>query len=90
MFRAVVYKVNVLVLKSLLFLIKTYRFLFGFWTKGCCRFYPTCSAYAEEALQRHGVIRGLYFTIRRLVRCHPFHSGGYDPIPKERLRTHGH
>ena len=46
-----------------------------------CRFYPSCSAYAQEALARHGAVRGTALTIWRLLRCHPFHPGGFDPVP---------
>jgi len=46
-----------------------------------CRFYPTCSQYAMEAVGKHGVWRGCWLTLRRLLKCHPFHPGGYDPVP---------
>jgi len=47
-----------------------------------CRFYPSCSHYGFEAVQTHGAIKGVYLTVRRILRCHPFHEGGYDPVPK--------
>lgn len=46
-----------------------------------CRFYPTCSAYAIEAVKKYGAIKGLYLAIKRILKCHPFHDGGYDPVP---------
>jgi uncharacterized protein len=49
-----------------------------------CRFYPTCSAYAAEALERHGAARGTWLALRRLVKCAPWHPGGFDPVPPAR------
>jgi putative membrane protein insertion efficiency factor len=53
-----------------------------------CRFYPSCSCYAHAAIERHGVLRGLALAAARLLRCHPFARGGYDPVP-ERRSIHG-
>ena len=47
----------------------------------CCRFVPTCSEYALEALEKYGALKGSWFALRRLLKCHPFHKGGYDPVP---------
>lgn len=62
-------------------LITLYQLLISSWLPPACRFTPTCSQYAKEALLRHGLARGLGLSLRRLSRCHPFHAGGYDPVP---------
>lgn len=49
--------------------------------KGVCRFSPTCSVYAKEAISKHGVLKGGYLAVKRVLKCHPFHPGGYDPVP---------
>lgn len=61
--------------------IRVYRYLISPMLGPTCRFYPSCSCYAEEALQQHGALRGSYLMVRRLLRCHPWHAGGYDPVP---------
>lgn len=65
----------------LLLLVRVYRRLVSPALPQACRFYPSCSAYAETALLRHGAVKGTWLTARRLVRCHPFHPGGIDPVP---------
>ncbi|MFP3091532.1 membrane protein insertion efficiency factor YidD [Treponema sp. TIM-1] len=64
-----------------LLLIRFYQRLISPHFPASCRYVPTCSAYAYEAVQKYGVFRGLVLSFKRILRCHPFHSGGYDPVP---------
>ena len=61
-------------------LIRLYQLLVSPLLGPCCRFAPTCSDYARQAVQRHGVWRGSFLSLRRVARCHPFHPGGWDPV----------
>jgi len=65
----------------LIWLIRVYQSVISPLIPSCCRFEPTCSHYAAEALARHGSRRGLGLILRRLCRCHPFAAGGWDPVP---------
>jgi putative membrane protein insertion efficiency factor len=62
-------------------LVHAYRIVISPLLPPSCRYMPSCSAYALEALERHGALRGGWLTLRRLARCHPFRPGGYDPVP---------
>jgi hypothetical protein len=64
-------------------LVKGYRLLLSPWLGTSCRFEPTCSAYALQALERHGALAGSYLTLKRLGRCHPWCDGGCDPVPEQ-------
>jgi len=65
----------------MIFLIRLYqKYLSPLKGKGSCRFYPTCSQYAIDALNRYGVLKGSWLALKRLSKCHPFHPGGYDPV----------
>ena len=61
-------------------LLKFYKVAVSPLLPPSCRFVPTCSEYAREAIERHGAVRGTWMGARRLLRCHPFHPGGYDPV----------
>ncbi|MFL6277071.1 MAG: membrane protein insertion efficiency factor YidD [Blastocatellia bacterium] len=64
----------------LIALIRGYQMVISPMLPPACRFTPTCSAYTLEAVRRYGALRGTYMGVRRLLRCHPFHPGGYDPV----------
>ena len=65
----------------LVLLVRGYQTSLGPLLPSACRYYPSCSAYAIEALERHGAWRGCWLALRRIGRCHPFRSGGFDPVP---------
>ena len=67
--------------RLLLLLVQFYRSWISPLLPPSCRYYPTCSAYALEAIERYGAWRGGWMALRRILRCHPFHRGGYDPVP---------
>ncbi|HHW40184.1 MAG TPA: membrane protein insertion efficiency factor YidD [Syntrophomonadaceae bacterium] len=67
--------------RLIVFLIRIYQRYWSSWHPPVCRFTPNCSEYAIEALMRHGIWRGSFFILRRLLRCHPWNAGGYDPVP---------
>lgn len=65
----------------LLALIRAYRYVLSPWIGGQCRFEPTCSVYAMQAIELYGPLRGSWLAVKRLLRCHPFCPGGKDPVP---------
>lgn len=66
---------------AILWILRTYKRYVSPWLPGACRFEPTCSVYMYQAIEKKGVLRGLYLGIKRLLRCHPFCAGGFDPVP---------
>lgn len=70
--------------KALIAVLGLYRRYLSPLMQPHCRFYPTCSAYAEEAIRTHGGFKGTYLALRRIARCHPLHAGGIDPVPERR------
>lgn len=69
--------------RLLIGLVRGYRLILSPWLGSSCRFEPTCSAYSLEALQRHGAAAGTYLTAARVLRCHPWCDGGFDPVPHQ-------
>jgi putative membrane protein insertion efficiency factor len=67
--------------QALILVVRGYQLWISPLLPPACRYYPTCSAYAIEALEKHGAITGSWLALKRIARCHPFHVGGYDPVP---------
>lgn len=74
--------------RLLIWLVKAYSLLVSPVLGNNCRYYPSCSAYMVEAIERFGALRGGWMGIRRLSRCHPFHEGGFDPVPEHPHKQH--
>ena len=70
--------------RLLILLIRGYGYLISPFLGNNCRYYPSCSAYTQEAIERHGALKGVWLGVKRVSRCHPFHEGGYDPVPDKR------
>ena len=67
--------------RAILFLIRVYRRYISPLFPPCCRFYPTCSTYAMQAVEKYGALKGGWLAVKRILRCNPFNDGGYDPVP---------
>jgi uncharacterized protein len=70
--------------RLLVAVIRLYQLVLSPWFGGCCRFYPSCSKYASEAIEQYGALKGTGMAVRRVLKCHPFHPGGVDPVPVQR------
>lgn len=73
-------KINVVLRQIVCFPIKLYQYLLSPLIKPSCRYYPSCSEYANSAITQLGILKGLWMSLKRILRCHPWSSGGYDPV----------
>ena len=73
--------------KILIWIVKGYRYTISPYLGSHCRYYPSCSNYAISALESHGILKGLHLTLKRLFRCHPWHEGGFDPVPEKTAKN---
>jgi putative membrane protein insertion efficiency factor len=76
-----VYAISRIFVIIALFFIRAYQLILSSVLAPACRFYPTCSEYAYESIRRYGFLKGIFFALKRILRCHPFHPGGIDPVP---------
>ena len=81
MLTVIMFLISLIMVIPLILLVKCYQLCISPFTPPSCRFIPTCSQYALEALRRHGPLKGLYLAIRRFLRCNPWGGSGYDPVP---------
>lgn len=73
-------KINLVLRQVVCLPIKFYQYLISPLLKPSCRYYPSCSQYAESAIKQHGITKGLWMALKRVLRCHPWAQGGYDPV----------
>ena len=79
--------ISTLPARAAILLIRGYQKIVSPWLGQRCRFHPSCSNYCIEALRQHGMVRGLWLGLRRILKCHPFHPGGYDPVPERKEKA---
>ncbi len=72
--------------KILIWIVKGYRYVLSPYLGSHCRYHPSCSSYAITALERHGFVKGVSLSVKRVLRCHPWHEGGFDPVPDKNKR----
>jgi putative membrane protein insertion efficiency factor len=80
--------IEILIKRLLQLLIKAYAYLVSPWLGNRCRFHPSCSVYASEAIEEHGIFKGFVLAMRRLLKCAPWSRGGYDPVPPKIKSDH--
>lgn len=82
MYKPIIRSIDYAIRRLFLGMIKIYQYVIGPYVGNSCRFYPNCSRYAETAFRRFNTVKAIYLTIFRLLKCHPFHLGGVDLVPK--------
>ncbi len=81
-------RMNKLFREGVFLLLRLYQHSFSIFLGPCCRFTPSCSSYAYGSIERFGITEGTRLALKRLIKCHPFHPGGYDPVPTAPMHTH--
>lgn len=68
-------------------LVRFYQLVISPWTASSCRYHPTCSQYSLDAFQKYGTLKGIWLTVKRIIRCHPWSKGGHDPVPEPQKKS---